>query len=114
MAYSMNIIVLYDTTSRLVFDGVLYPEVVLVLVLVCTGGGILGTIHLAILRECNGVMAEFIQLMYGTYVASHSPMVVLVIRVFLYTLSFNTYACIPIGIPIFTIPRLSLTLSISI
>jgi len=45
MAYSMNIIVLYDTTSRLVFDGVLYPEVVLVLVLVCTGGGILGTIH---------------------------------------------------------------------
>ena len=66
--YSMNIIVLYDTTSRLVFDGVLYPEVVLVLVLVCTGGGILGTIHLAILRECNGVMADVIQLMYGTYV----------------------------------------------
>ena len=30
------------------------------------------------------------------------------------SLSFNTYACIPIGIPIFTIPRLSLFLSISI
>ena len=91
--------------------GVLYPEVVLVLVLVCTGGAILGTIHLAILER---LYASDSQLMYGTYVASHCPMLVLVIRAFLYTLSFNTYSCIPIGIPIFTIPRLSLFLSISI
>jgi hypothetical protein len=100
----LNLIVLYDTTSF----GVLSSSIVNLVLL--TGGGILGTIHLAILRER---MAEFIQL----NVASHSPMVnysSLVIRVFLYTLSFNTYGSIPIGIPIFTIPRLSFFISISI
>ena len=51
---------------------------------------------------------------YGTYVAGMSPVLVCVSSLHLYTLSFNTYACIPIGIPIFTIPRLSLFLSISI
>ena len=109
MSYNrvLNLIMLYDLRTF----GVLYPEVVLVLVLVCTGGAILGTIHLAILER---LYASDSQLMYGTYVASHCPMLVLVIRAFLYTLSFNTYSCIPIGIPIFTIPRLSLFLSISI
>jgi hypothetical protein len=87
--------------------GVLYPEVVLVLVLVCTGGVQLSTIFNAILER---LYASDSQLMYGTYVACEMPMLVLVIRVFLYTLSFNTYSSIPIGIPIFTIPDLSLTL----
>ena len=91
--------------------GVLYPEVVLVLGLVCTGGAILGTTHLAILEGLYGIDS---QLMYGSYVASHCPILVLVYRAFLYTLSFNTYSCIPIGIPVFTIPRLSLFSRISI
>jgi len=91
--------------------GVLYPEVVVVLGLVCTGGSILGTSILAILEGLYGIDS---QLMYGSYVASHCPILVIVCRAFLYTLSFNTIACIPIGIPIFTIPSLSLFSRISI
>ena len=103
----MNLILLYDLrTFR-----VLYPECILVLVLILYGGAILGTTLLAILETLN---ASVSQAMYGTYVASHCPMLVCVIRAHLYTLSFNTYACIPIGIPRFTIPRVSLFLSISI
>ncbi len=85
------LIILYVIVA-LVFYLVLYPVVVLGVVFVCTGGGILGTIHLAILSERGGVNGSFIQLMYGTYVANQSSMAVFVIRVFLYTLSFNTYS----------------------
>ncbi len=58
----LNIIVLYDTYSSSVYDGVLYPVVVLGVVFVCTGGGILGTIHLAILSERGGVISLVIEL----------------------------------------------------
>ena len=91
--------------------GVLYPECILVIVLVCTGGAILGTTLLAILETLN---ASAITTTYGTYVASHCPLLVCIIRAHLYTLSFNTYACIPIAIPVLLIPSLRLYLSISI
>jgi hypothetical protein len=103
----LNLMLLYDLRTF----GVLYPECILVLVVVCTGGAILGTTLLAILETLKTIGSK---LMYGTCVASHCTILIIVNRAHLYTLSFNTYACIPIGIPIFTIPRLSLFLSISI
>jgi len=90
--------VLYDLRTF----GVLYPECILVLVLVCTGGAILGTTLLAILERLEGLR------IYGTYVAGMSPVLVCVSSLHLYTFTFNSYGCIPIGTSCTTIPRLSI------
>jgi ABC-type amino acid transport system permease subunit len=87
---------LYDSRTF----GVLYPECILVLALVCLGGAILGTTLLAILETLNASVSRW---MYGTYVASHCPMLVCVVGAHLYTLSFNTYAWLPLGVALIII-----------
>ena len=84
------------------------------LVIVCSGGAILQALQLAILDRLYAIDGIRLSLMYGTYVACHCPILVMVFRVFLLLLLFNTYSCIPNANSMFTIPRLSLFLSISI
>ena len=103
---------LYDISCLRVLNW--FPIYMLVLVL--TGWGIASVLtHWVLMSlEDNVLQASYSIPATFSLESSYCPVLCLVEIVFLYLLSFNTYAMIPRGIPIFTIPRLSLFLRLSI